>query len=291
MPARPSAPSRRRLLALAGRSAALAVLTPMLAGRRAAADAPQTLRIGGTGTALGSMRLIAEAFMQRRPGTEIVVLPSLGTGGGIKALLAGAIGVALSGRALKDEEQAKGAADREYARTPFVFAVRRDNKLAEISSEQLVRIYAGEITAWPDGLPLRLVMRPATEADILILRRLSPAMDQAVLGAMRRQGLLIAATDQENADMLERLPGSFGATTLGLILAERRALKPLALDGVVPTPAAVASGAYPLFKPLHLVTALRSAPLAAEFVAFVGSAEGQAILASVGHLPLGTSRS
>ena len=77
------------------------------------------LRIGGTGVALGGMSLLAEAFEAAHPDTEIEVLPSLGSSGGVKALLAGAIDLSVSSRALKDAETEKGAIARLYATTPL----------------------------------------------------------------------------------------------------------------------------------------------------------------------------
>jgi phosphate transport system substrate-binding protein len=46
------------------------------------------LKIGGTGAALGTMRLLGDAIMRSRQTATIEVLPSLGSGGGIKALAA-----------------------------------------------------------------------------------------------------------------------------------------------------------------------------------------------------------
>ena len=58
-----------------------------------AAGAPakaQTLNIGGTGAALGSIRVIADAFEEANPGVKINISKSIGSGGGLKAGIAGA---------------------------------------------------------------------------------------------------------------------------------------------------------------------------------------------------------
>ena len=52
------------------------------------------VRIGGTGTALGTMQRLVDVFRKIRPQADFVIVPSLGSGGGIKALRAGAIDVA-----------------------------------------------------------------------------------------------------------------------------------------------------------------------------------------------------
>ena len=50
-----------------------------------------TLKIGGTGAALGTMRILADQFVRMRPDISVVIPDSLGSGGGIKAVLAGAL--------------------------------------------------------------------------------------------------------------------------------------------------------------------------------------------------------
>lgn len=44
----------------------------------------ETLKIGGTGGDLGTMRQLGEAFTAKHPGVTVEVLPSLGSGGGVE---------------------------------------------------------------------------------------------------------------------------------------------------------------------------------------------------------------
>ena len=66
--------------------------------------AEESLRIGGTGAALGTINLLANAYSEINPDTSVEVLPSLGSGGGIKALIGGRIDIALSTRPASKEE-------------------------------------------------------------------------------------------------------------------------------------------------------------------------------------------
>src|SRR5512140_1188500 len=62
------------------------VLLLALTGTARAADA---IRIGGTGTALGAIQLIAEKFSQSNPGAQITAIANLGSAGAIKAVSSG----------------------------------------------------------------------------------------------------------------------------------------------------------------------------------------------------------
>ena len=268
----PAAPWRRALFA----GAALVMTV-------AASAQTQELRIGGTGAGLGTMQVLAQAYVKTAPGTKLVVLPSMGSGGGIKAVLAGAIQIGLSSRPLSDAEAKAGAVAVEYGRTAFVFATAVANPVAGITTQNLADYYAGKVDTWPDGAKLRLVLRPIGDSDSESIKAISPAMREAKLAAEQRKGMVFAVSDQEAASAVEKIPGALGPSTLALLLSERRALKALALDGVVPSAQNVANGSYPLHKQMLIVTGPKSPPEAQAFVSFVRSAAGRDILQQTGH--------
>jgi phosphate transport system substrate-binding protein len=90
-------------------------------------------------------------------------------------------------------------------------------------------------------------------------------------------------SDQDAADDVERIGGAIGASSLSLLISEKRTLRALKLDGVEPTPANIASGAYRHYKKLFLVTDAQSPAAAQRFVAFIQSPAGRKVLAQTGH--------
>jgi phosphate transport system substrate-binding protein len=281
----PSARLMRQGQSVARRSV-LAGLLGIAALRPARAVAP--LRIGGTGGALGALQLLVGAFRAVDPRIEIEVLPSLGTSGGLRALQAGVVDLAVAARDLTERERAAGLQGREYARTPLIFATGPDIGIRDLTCDDVARIYAGEMTEWPDGTPLRLVRRPPTEADWTVLAGLSPAMARAIDLAMRRPGLVTAATDQDNADTIEGVRGSFGLLALGQMLSERRRLTPFALDGIGPEEALAGLDRWRLPRRLYIVTSgARTSPEARAFLEFLSGPAAGALLAECGHLPIG----
>ncbi len=245
----------------------------------------ETLQVGGTGVALGGMSMIAEAFEKQNPGTTITVLPSLGSSGGVKALIAGALDLSVSSRALKDAEEAKGAQGTLYATTPLALVTSIDTDAESVTTEQLAKIYAGELSEWPSGETIRLVLRPMSETDTKIVGGLSDAVMQAIEEAHERPGLLKATNDQENAEMLEQLAGSLGSVAMGQIATENRRLKILTLNGNLPRPGDVGGQDTAFSKSLYIVKTGSPSNLASQFFDFVFSEEARSILIATDHAP------
>jgi phosphate transport system substrate-binding protein len=264
-----------RAVALAGGIALLG-----FAQRGAAAD---PIKIGGSGSALGTIRLLANAFARQDPEFNATTVPSLGSSGSIKALVAGAIGLAVISRPMRDDERKLGLTELEYGRTPFVFAVSTRSKVTAITFRQLADIYAGKLVSWPDGGPIRIVLRPASDIDTDMVKSLSPEVRQALAVAEQRPGVAFSVTDQDAANDIEKIAGAIGPSSLALLLSEKRPLRPLKLDGMEPTPKNIASGAYRYYKRLFLVTGAKQPAAAQRFATFIQSPAGRKILAQTGH--------
>ena len=243
----------------------------------------EDIRIGGTGGALATMQQLADAYIKTRPGIRITVLPSLGSSGGIKAVFAGSIQIAVTSRPLKAAEIKAGVAEAEYGRTPFVFATAVKNRITGLTLQQLVDIYAGKTENWPDGTRIRLVLRPVGDSDSDMVKGMSAAMREAKVKAEQRKGMAFAVTDQDAADSLEKIPGALGPTTLAQILSEKRGLKALRLDDIEPSPQSIADGRYRYYKTLFMVTTPKTSPAARQFITFVQSPPGREILVRTGH--------
>lgn len=254
----------------------LAVLPAYASGQ------PTEIVIGGTGAALGAMAVLGNAYANAVPQARIRVVPSLGSGGGIKALMAGAIQIAVASRPLTAEERAKGLVERELIRTPFIFAVHQKAPVAKVTTGELAEIYAGTRGTWKDGTKTRPILRPATDIDTEVLSAMSPPMRLAVKTAHELPGKNIAVTDTDTADELERVPGAVGTSTLLLITSEKRSLKALELDGVAATTANLRSGRYPHQKSIYVIVSSRSGPAAQAFATYLASPAAAPLIAELG---------
>lgn len=246
----------------------------------------QPVRIAGSGANVGAISLMSAEFRKQFPATQFAPIEAVGSTGSIKAVLAGAMHIALTSRPLTDAERAAGAREIEYARTPFAIVVRHDSRIESITHTQIATYFSGAVDSGPDGVRVRPVLRPVTDVDNILLKRMSVGAGPAIELALKRPGMMVAATDREAADLIERTTGAIGATTLGLILAESRKLRALPLDGSAPTLAALESGSYPYYKRLFVVVAdkLPANAEAQRFVDYITSAPGKTLLRRTGHL-------
>jgi phosphate transport system substrate-binding protein len=283
---------------------AAAIAAPAWLGWPRQARAHGPLRVSGTGSATGGMALLAARFGAMPDGHEVIIPPAYGSAGGIAAVIEGLLEVAVSNRPPSPQEVARATVARpvvqgaghvprgkgplvatEYARTPFVIAVHRDLGVTALDDAQFTALYAPGRAAFPNGQRARPVLREPEDIDTRLVGLLVPAAGAALRQALKRSGMLRAATDTDAVDLIEKVPGAFGGSTLAQLLSERRPLVALTIGGREPTLDALQAGRYPLHKPLFIVTRAEPTVDARRFVDFVLSDAGQSLLEAHGHLP------
>ena len=241
----------------------------------------ETLRAGGVGAATNLLPRLFEAFNQKID--ELDVIPGLGTSGGLRALEENVLDFAVAGRTINEEEKKRGLRIALEVRTPFVLATSHPNpngvKAAEVSA-----LYASPKATWADGSSLRIILRPKSDSDTPILSAMFAGMPSSMETARTRQDVLIAATDQDNASLGERVEGSLIASTLTQLQTEKRNVRVLPVDGVQPSVETLESGAYPYSKSLYFVLSSKENPAVDRFLAFLKSPAGKALLRETGNI-------
>ena len=157
--------TRRSFLSICGAAAAAAALTACggaasstaassAAASSTAASASSTAALSGnvaTGGSTSMKNVIAaltEGFAEIEPDVTISYDPT-GSGAGITGATDKTLDIGLSSRALKDDE--KSAVDgTTVALDGIAIIVNKDSKVADLSVEQLKKMFTGEITNWKD---------------------------------------------------------------------------------------------------------------------------------------------
>jgi len=250
------------------------------AGPAAAAD---VARVGGTGIGL-ELAPSGRGAGQGRPFGRRHRAAQPRHPGRHQALGAGAIDVAIAARPLKDTEKGSGIAEAACLTTAMVFVTSR-HAAPGISLSSLPRLYGDAEPRWPDGQPLKVILRSPAGSENPYLMRLVPGMEEALAKAFARPGIPVGATDQENVALAAQIEGSFAIATLLQVKAERLNLLPLVIDGVTPGPKTLADGTYPMPLKVCFLLPARPAAGAAKFIAFMRSPAGQEIIRENGGEP------
>lgn len=195
----------------------------------------------------------------------------------------GVIDLSISGRPLNPGETAKGLTALAEFRTPFGLATSHLDPTG-FKSAEIAPLYQSDNPAWADGTPILIILRPTIESDNSVLGHMFPDMEAAIVKVRERPDLSVAATDQDNAQMAEKTPGSLVAATFTQIIMEKRRLSFVAIDGVAPSLESYEKGTYPYGKILYIVFSAKKSPAGERFLALLGSPKGAAALREAGVL-------
>ena len=89
------------------------------------------------------------------------------------------------------------------------------------------------------------MLRPSSDVDTDLVRSISPELDAAVGEAQVREGMVIAATNQDCTEDLAGTQGAIGPSSLTQLLTESNPPRAVAWNGVAPTLQNLASGDLP----------------------------------------------
>jgi phosphate transport system substrate-binding protein len=243
-----------------------------------------TIRIGGTGSGVGMLKLLGEHFVRLHPGHRVEVLPAIGSKAGIKAMRAGAIQIAISNSQASQEDQTAGVLCRLYGSSALAFISHLDAPGTDITRERLEQLLAGSQAQWSNGKPVRLVLRPLNDGDSSLLASLKTGMGAALHQAHARAGLTVALTDSDAVDYVEATSMALGTSSMAQVQSEQRRVKVLSLDGVMPSVDSVEAGRYPLVKQMLLCQRSDASEVTRSFVQFVLThPEALALLRNNGH--------
>ncbi|MFA7257803.1 MAG: PstS family phosphate ABC transporter substrate-binding protein [Kiritimatiellales bacterium] len=252
------------------------------------ASAEQKIVIDGSTTVGPIAKAFAEYFMAAHPDVNITVSES-GSGNGAKSIMNGTCDIADMSRPMKDSEF-KAAADNGIQPVAHVVAldglpilVHPQNPVAELTTEQIRRIYTGEITNWKEvGGP--------DLAIVVITRDTNSGTYETFEGMVMNKQKITEKAEYvgSNGAIRQRVqstPAAIGYAGLGFVDKTVKALK---VNGVYPSAATVRTGEYPISRPLFMYTngypKLGSALY--QFVTLHLTEDGQEMVEQIGFIPV-----
>lgn len=252
---------------------------------------------GGDGSLAGKLVLSGSSTMapligeiaKRFEALHADVRIDLQTGGssrGIADAKRGLADIGMSSRSLKDSE-ANGVTSHAFARDGVGMLVHESNPVTNLTDAQIRGIYTGRITRWTEvgghDAPITVVNRAdgRSELDILCSRlNLTPPDLHANLISGENQHAI--KTVSGDPDAIAYL--SVGAAEYAIEHGE--SIKLVSWNGVAPSSATVASRAFPVARPLVLVTAEQPSALTEAFIEFALAEQSHDLIREYFYVPV-----
>lgn len=241
----------------------------------------------------------AEAYREVAPDVSIAVTGG-GSGTGIAALINGTVDIANASRAMKESEieeaRANGFDPVEHviAIDALAIILNLDNPVSQLTIDQLADIYTGRITNWQEvggnDAPIVLLSRETNSGThVYFLEEVVRKGDGDNPDIFAPQTLLMPSSVGITSE-LRRNPNAIGYDGLGYVDPEHEKIVVIARDAdspyVSPTVETASAGTYPLARNLYMYTAGEPTGPIADYLDWIMSPPGQAIVAELGFVPL-----
>ena len=221
---------------------------------------------------------LAESFMAAHPDVTVQA-EFTGSSAGVEAVLSGQSDIGNSSRNLTEDELAEGAVENIVAIDGIAVVTDPNNTVSDLTRDQLIQIYTGEVTNWSDlggeSLPLVVFGREAGSGTRGAFEEILEIEDQCqYANELDSTGAVMAR--------VASTPGAIGYVSLDVL---DDTVKALSLDGVEANEANIKDGSYFLSRPFVMATKgelVDQNELVQALFEYVYSEEGQELVQSVG---------
>jgi phosphate transport system substrate-binding protein len=281
---------RKKLAAILALSATALFIACGEAGDTPAADGTpgdaqaETVEISvvGSTTVQPLAELLSEAYEAVDPNV-IITVSGGGSSVGVKSASEQSADIGMASREIKESEIAEcpELVIHTIARDGIAIVTSYDVDVDEITFDQARAIFAGEITDWSElgGTPGAITIVSREEGS-----GTRAAFEELVMGeSLIGENAILQPSNGAVRTTVTSTPGSIAYISFGYL---DESTKPLAIDGALPTPENVESGAYPVVRPLNMVTYGEPEGAVGQWLDFIKGADGQAIVVAEGYLPV-----
>lgn len=249
-------------------------------------QASQTEQLSGVVNTNGStsmekvMQVLIEAFQEQQPNVTVNYTGS-GSGAGVTSAIDGTADLGLASRALKSEEEGKGAQAHIVALDGVAIVVNPENTVEDLTVDQIAQIFKGEITNWKD--------LGGADEEIAVYGR------EAGSGTRGAFEELVGVEDackylneySSTGDVIGNVASNPSAIGYASLSAVRDNVKAVKVNGVDCTEATVQDGTYEIQRPFVMITkdGTQLSDAAQAFLDFAMSADAASLIAQAGAVP------
>jgi len=221
---------------------------------------------------------VAESFMIKYPKVTVST-EFTGSSAGIEAVTTGTADIGNASRNLQDSEKEAGIVENIVAIDGIAVILDKTNTMTNLTKEQLVQIYTGEINNWSAiggaDLPIVVVGRESGSGTRGAFEELLGIAD------LCKYSNEINSTGGVMAKIAST-PGAIGYVSLDVV---DDTVITSDIDGVKPTEESIKAGTYLLNRPFVMATKgeiSEQTELIKAFFAYLSSEEGKALIEKMG---------
>lgn len=237
------------------------------------------LTLNGSTSMAKVCQALGEAFMAKYPDVTVTKSGN-GSGDAPKAVTSGTALIGDLSRNMKDEEDPSQFEINQIAIDGIAIAVNKENTVAELTSEQITKIFTGEITNWKD-------VGGADQAITVIGREAASGTRDGFESIFDcKEACKYAGEVTSTGEVVSKVgsdPSAIGYVSLDSVNDSVVACK---VDGVEATEENIINGSYKAQRPfIQIYKKGSDSGLVKAWFEFVYSDEGQKIISDVGLVP------
>lgn len=228
----------------------------------------------------------AESYANVKQGAKIDV-QGVGSSAGIKAAIDGTCDIGTSSRDLKEDEKSKGIVEHKIAVDGIGVVVNPKNQVGELTQEQVVKIFKGEITNWKDvgGADQEIIVvsreeGSGTRSAFEEILKLQEERDGKTYSLLANDALIAEGNGAVKSNIASK-EAAIGYLSIGVMDSSVKGIK---LDGAEPTEDNVVNGSYKLSRPFLMVTKGEATGDTKDFIDWILSDDGQKIVTEAGFI-------
>jgi phosphate transport system substrate-binding protein len=256
--------------------AALLVATFLLVG--CSSNITGTITESGSTTVQPLAEKLAGAFKAKNPDVNVVIQGG-GTAVGIKAANDGTADIGAASRELTASDPT--LVKHLLARDGIAIIVPRSNPVTNLTKDQVIAIFSGNITNWSQ------VGGPNKSIDVVAREEGSgtrTAFQDLVMGkTLIKADAILQSSNGAIKTAVSNDPKAIGFLSLGYIDSS---VKALAMNGVPATEENAKNGTYPVVRPLYFLTKTQPTGVVKDFIDFCTGPNGQKIVAEEGYITI-----
>ena len=237
-----------------------------------------TISLAGSTSMEKLCEAMSESFMADNQGITVTV-EYVGSGAGIESLSKGSVDIGNSSRNLKPEELSNGCVENVVALDGIAVIVDKNNGVTDISSENLKKLYTGEIKNWKE-------LGGADEAVVVIGREAGSGTRDAFEELLELKDKCDYAQQLDSTGAVlakvASTPGAIGYVSLDVV---DESVLSVSIDSVEANEQNILAGKYLLSRPFVMATkgdVSSQDELVQKWFEYVNSEKGKEIIKKVG---------